>query len=356
MPRGLPQIVKEHLEKCRAAAIAAVDAYNRPGPRFRTAQFVILIVIAWTAFFHAIFYQKGRRPWFRKQSGGIRGRYVRVDGEPKHWDLAECLKQHFADRYPPERKNLEFLIGLRNKIEHRHLPELDAALYGECQAALLNLESALADEFGQRYALAEQLAASLQFSQIMPEEKLRATKALISSSAKTVKEYVERFRGGLPGTVLNSMKYSFSVFLVPKVANRAGTADVAVQFVKVDEASPDELDRLEKLNVLIREKHIPISNWGLFKPGEVVAKLRGRVPYPLNMSVHTRAWKYYKVRPTYGDAHPERTVPEYCLYDQTHEDYVYTQAWIDKLARDLADEGHYNAVVGRREGDAADAA
>jgi|HubBroStandDraft_5_1064220.scaffolds.fasta_scaffold35403_3 hypothetical protein len=345
MPRGLPQIVREHIEKCRSSAIAAVDSYNRPGPRFRTAQFTILITIAWTAAIHAFFYRRGRRPWFRRPGAGVR--YVRVDGEPKHWDLTECLKQYFADKHPPERRNLEFLVGLRNKIEHRHLPELDPALYGECQAALLNLETFLVSEFGQRYALAEQLAVSLQFSQMLPDEKLKAAKALASANARTVREYVERFRGGLPGPVLNSMKYSFSVFLVPRVANRAGMADVAVQFVKVDEASPEELDRLEKINVLIREKHIPIANLGLFKPGEVVERVRKRIPHPMNIHVHTCAWRHYGVRPQFTDAHPERTTPEYCLYDQTHEDYIYTQAWVEKLVRDLADPAEYGRVVGR---------
>jgi hypothetical protein len=345
MPRGLPQIVREHIEKCQSSALAAVDAYNRPGQRFRTPQFVILIIIASTAAFHAVFYRRGRRPWFRRPGVGVR--YVRVDGEPKHWDLTECLRQYFGDRQPPERKNLEFLIGLRNKIEHRHIPELDPALYGECQAAVLNLESLLVKEFGQRYALAEQLAVSLQFSQILPEEKLKAAKALASANAQTIREYVERFRGGLPGPVLNSMKYSFSVFLVPKVANRAGMADVAVQFVKVDEASPEELDRVEKINVLIREKHIPIANLGLFKPSEVVAQLRPRIPHPVNLHLHTCAWRYYNVRPPSGDPHPERTTAEYCLYDQTHEDYVYTQAWVEKLARELVDPAQYARVIGR---------
>jgi len=266
--------------------------------------------------------------------------------EPKHWDLTECLKQYFGDRQPPERKNLEFLIGLRNKIEHRHLPELDPILYGECQAALLNLETLIVQEFGHKYALMEQLAIALQFSQILPIEKLKATKALVSANAQTVKEYVERFRGNLPGPVLNSMKYSFSVFLVPKVANKAGTADIAVQFVKVDEASPEELDRLEKLNVLIREKHIPIANLGLFKPGEVVERLQARIPNA-NLHLHTCAWRHYAVRPSSGDPHPERTRAEYCLYDQTHEDYVYTQAWVDKLIRDLTDPAQYNLVISR---------
>ena len=348
LPRGLSQPVKDNLEKCRSAAIAAVDVYNRPGPRFRTAQYLVLIIIAWTALFHAIFYRRGRRPWFRQRTGaaGTGVRYLRVDGEPKHWDLAECLKQYFSDKNPPERSNLEFLLGLRNKIEHRHLPQLDPALYGECQAALLNLEELLVQEFGSRYALVEQLAVSLQFSQIIPEEKKKATKALASNTARSVKEYIEKFRGGLQDPVLNSMKYSFSVFLVPKVANRQSAADVAVQFVRIDEASEEELARLEKLNVLIREKHIPIANLDLFKPGQVVSQVCDRLPYRFNIDLHTRAWKYHKVRPSKGDPHPERTRSEHCVYDKVHKDYLYTRAWVEKLVQDLSDTQEFQRILG----------
>ena len=51
----LSRIVKDNLAKCRGSAIAAVDAYNRPGPRFRTSHFVVLITMSWTALFHAVF-------------------------------------------------------------------------------------------------------------------------------------------------------------------------------------------------------------------------------------------------------------------------------------------------------------
>lgn len=306
----------------------------------------MLITIAWTGLLHAIFYSRGRRPWYRKDTGK-RIRYVKVDGEPKHWDLAECLRQHFSDKHPPERKNLEFLIGLRNKIEHRHLPELDPALYGECQAALLNLEGLLVEQFGQKYALADQLAVSLQFSQIISEEKGRALKSLTSGAVKNVTDYIEKFRTGLPADLLNSMKYSFSVFLVPRVTNREKAADAAVRFIRVDEASQEELERLEKLNVLIREKHIPIANLGRFKAGEIVEEIRKRLPYRINMSTHTRAWKYYGVRPHGTDPRPEQTRSEYCAYDEVHEDYVYTHAWIEKLARDLADPQEFERVTGR---------
>lgn len=341
MPTGLPRAVRDNLEKCRAAAIAAVEVYNRPGPRFRTAQYLILITVAWTALFHAIFFRRRKRPWYRKRAEGTGRavRYQKIDGEPKHWDLSECLRQYFADQNTPERKNLEFLIGLRNKIEHRHLPELDAALYGECQAALMNLEDLMVREFGQKYALAEQLAISLQFSRIVPEEKAKAARVLATSSAKSVKDYIERFRAGLGDPTLNSMKYSFHVFLVPKVVNRQSAADVAVQFIRIDEASPEDLDRLDKLNVLIREKHVPIANLGLYKPGEVVAELKSRFPGRFNMGTHITAWKRHKVRPAKSDPHPERTRPEYCVYDEAHEDYVYTKAWVEKLAAELAASG-----------------
>jgi hypothetical protein len=347
MPTGLPRAARENVEKCRAATIAAVDVYNRPGPRFRTAHYIILIVLAWTALFHAIFYRKRRKPWHKKRGKNPKGdRYVHIDGEPKHWELSECLAQYFGGNNPPERRNLEFLIGLRNKIEHRHLPELDAGLYGECQAALINLEELLTSEFGARYALAEQLAVSLRFTQLIPSEKKRAAKELAAAASKGVKDYVEKFRGGLPSSTLNSTKYSFNMFLVPKVSNRKELADAAVEFIKVDEANKEELERLEKLNVLIKEKLIPIANLDLHKPTQVAGKVQARLAHRFTVGWHTSAWQHFKVRPATAAPKPEATIAKYCVYDAAHKDYLYTEAWIDKLAKDLADAQSFEAIIG----------
>jgi hypothetical protein len=348
MGKRVSATARGHLEKCRACALAGVEAYNKPGTRFRAAQYVILIVMAWTAFLHALFHHRGTKPWYRTRASGTgtRVRYEKVEGEPKHWDLTECLKQYYGDHNPPERENLRFLIGLRNKIEHRYLPELDSSLFGECQAALLNLEQKLVEEFGQKYAVAEQLAVSLQFSEITPEEKRRATKTLASKQARGVVDYIERFRGGLPPSTLESMRYAYSVFLVPRVEGRESVADAAVQFVKVDEASEDELKRLKKLNVLIREKHVPVANLHLLKPGKVVDRLQESVPFVVNMTVHTRAWRYFKVRPAGRAGRPERTRSEYCVYDKANGDYLYTAAWIEMLTRELSDPRKYRDVTG----------
>ena len=76
-------------------------------------------------------------------------------------------------------------------------------------------------------------------------------------------------------------------------------------------------------------------NLDRFKPSEVVEELNRRLPQPINVHVHTCAWKHYEVRPVTGVAHPEKTKPEYCVYDEVHEDYVYTKAWIEMLATNL---------------------
>ncbi len=43
MPKCLPKIVRNHLDKACAAALAAVEAYNRSGPRFRTAHYIVVL-------------------------------------------------------------------------------------------------------------------------------------------------------------------------------------------------------------------------------------------------------------------------------------------------------------------------
>lgn len=347
MSRGLPTNVRAHLEKARSAAVAAVEAYNRPGPSFRTAHYIVMITIAWTALFHAVFYKRGIRPWHRKRGEGRGVRYARIDGEPKHWELKECLARFYESNNPPERVNLEFLVALRNRIEHRHLPELDIALYGECQAALINLDEVVTREFGSRFALSESLAVSLQFSKVIPRERTNAIRKLAASEARDIRDFIERFRARLPEATLNSMSYSFSVFLVPKIANRRSAADVAVEFVEYDPTKPEEMKGLEALTALIREKQVPVANLGAMKPSTVVNAVRQKIPFRFTMHHHTRAWQHFGVRPSAESATPAKTSAQFCVFDEPHGDYLYTPAWVDLLVRELADPGTYETIVGQ---------
>ena len=348
MAARLSLLTKSNLEKCQAAAIAAVDFYNRPGPRFRTALYVVLIVMAWQAFFHAFYYKQNQKPWYKLRTSRHRKgvRYEKVDGEPKHWDLSKCLTEYYRDKQPPERKNLEFLLGLRNKIEHRNIPHLDSTLFGECQAALMNLEDYLVREFGNQYGLEESLSLSLQFSRIKPPEKVRAIGAL-AGNATTVMEYIERFRGRLNDQVLNHHGYSYRVFLVPKTANRENSADAAIEFIHINEADEEQKARLERMNVLIRDRHVPIANLDKKKPTEVVDTVSAALPFIFKMHHHTAAWRHFKVRPVSSSNRPEQTNHKYCVYDTAHNDYLYTKAWTGKLIRELSDPLKFLQVTGK---------
>ena len=69
-----------------------------------------------------------------------------------YWDLNTCLEEYFkADVENPIRKNLELFMPLRNKFEHKSIPEIDADLFAECQAMLLNYDRIIEEEFGAEY-------------------------------------------------------------------------------------------------------------------------------------------------------------------------------------------------------------
>ena len=151
MPRRSRR-VQQHLLKSRDAAIAAVDNYNRPGTSFRTRTFVLLMTVAWTSCFHAVFYDKKIKPWYVKSGTGKGTRYDRVDGDPKHWELSKCVKEYWGSQHPPSRKNIEFFLGLRNRIEHRYYPELDpASSTASARRCYMNFEDMLVKEFGTRH-------------------------------------------------------------------------------------------------------------------------------------------------------------------------------------------------------------
>jgi len=347
MSRGLPKVVLQHLEKSRAAALAAVEVYNKPGSQFKTAHYLVMMTIAWTALFHAIFFKRGNKPWHRKKNSGSRILYEKVDGEYKHWELRDCLREFFQGDNPPERQNLEFIIGLRNKIEHRHLPQLDPALYGECQSSLMNFESLLVSEFGEEYAINEGLAVALQFSRSIPDEKAAAIRKLVSTSSKDVLDYIEKFRGGLPPEVLNSTQYSFSVYLVPKTANRKSAADLCVEFVPYDASHPEEMEELKKITTMIKEKQVPVASADLLKPCQVLEELRPRIPFKVNSATHVRAWQHFQIRPRGGSTDSAKTDARYCMYDKPHGDYLYTKAWVKKLTDELSDPSRFRAITGQ---------
>lgn len=331
--RGLSFEVKSLITKSREAVILAVETYNRPTATFRSGAFVVLMVVAWTALFHAIFLKRRKKPFYRKKNSN---RYEKIDGDYKAWDLKECTRQFYGSNNPPEKKNLLFFIVLRNKIEHRSLPQLDAEIFGECQALLMNFEELLCNEFGHSYALKTGLVYALQFSNVIHTTQSKAMTKLSQKHFMKVKSFVDSFRSSLSDDVGKNQKYSFRVFLVPKVNNHVKSADVAVEFVKYDPSRPEEMKKYEHLVTFIQEKQIPVVNLGYLKPTQVINEIATHIGQKFSHYDHQLCYRHFHVRPRKGAKDPASTDIRYCVYDEVHRDYVYKPEWVKFLIGQLA--------------------
>jgi len=343
---GLSDECVEFLRKARAAAIRAVAVYNTPTldeeEDFRSANYIVLMIIAWTALFHALFLKRNVQPYYSREAQGGAGQ----GPTPRMWELRECLRRYFGEENPPERANLCFLAGLRDRIEHRHLPALDEEIFGECQACLTNFERLLVREFGDQFALNARLAFALQFGENLQPSQVQAIRDSQRKRAADALRFIEEFRGRLPDQLLASQRFAFRVYMVPKGGGRPKSSDAAVEFVRFDPDNPDQMEKYRKLTLLIRDRHVPIANLGMLKPGQVVQQVAPKIRWKFNINRHTRCWKHYQVRPPSGAADPKVTKQQYCVWDDAHHDYLYTPAWVRFLIKKLQDPNEYRRAVG----------
>jgi len=343
--RGLPLAVKAALKKAQDSAILAVEVYNKPAVTFKSGGYITLMVIAWTALFHAIFFRRKIKPYYRKS----KRRYLRVDGDYMHWELGECLKQYYGnDTGHPVRKNLEFFIPLRNKVEHRSLPEIDPLIFGECQAMLLNLDEMLEREFGKKYCIHQSLSFALQ---MYPSASNLGEAVTRNRQAKVAAEFIERYRSSISADTLQSSQYAFKAFLI-QVANHPSKDTLPIQFVHYDKLSDEQKKGIEPLVAMIKYKTVPVANANLLSAGRVAKRVQEELGDPkvlrgtwqinkFNIGWHTKCWRYFKVRPAGGAAHPEKTNTKYCVYDKRHNDYGYTEEWVAFLVNKFKDPQAY---------------
>ncbi len=321
---------KTTLESSIDSALLAVEIYNKPRTAFRSEAFITLMVIAWTRLFHAHFNSTiGDRYYYKKK-----GRYEIIDGERKAWELGTCIKKYGKLTAPVE-KNLQFFISLRNKIEHRHIDkrEVDALIFGECQALLYNYETILINTFGPQYALNEALVYSLQFSHLRTPKQKEANKSALSKDLSNIVGYIEKYRAGLDDDTYNSQEYSIKLIQIPKISN-TNRADAAIEFVKWDELSHEDRAAYEQIAVIVKDKRVAVSaaNVKRLKPSAVVKKVNAQLPKKvLTQNLHVTLYKLFSIRPPNGAEDPFETNAEFCLFDETHGDYVYQDLWVEFL-------------------------
>lgn len=350
--RGLPRNVKSSLEKARDSALLAIEIYNKPAVKFKSGGYICLMIIAWTALFHAIFLKRKKRPYYRQKNSV---RYETIDGEYKHWELGTCLDAYYGtDTQNPIRKNIDFFIPLRNKIEHRSVPEIDASIFGECQAMLFNFDEILGKEFGEKYCLRESLSFSLQ---LFPSAENLVEAIKQNPRNKSIADFIKKYRSSVSPEIINSGKFSFKAFLI-QVANHEADNTLPIQFANYDKLTEEQKASVSKLVAMVKFKEPTIANKDRIKPSVVCGMLQKAFNNPMKQSSdgkrqipkynsmwHIQCYKYYKVRPANKSIQPDSTDSRYCIYDELHDDYGYKDAWVKFLIKEMKINGKYEEVL-----------
>jgi hypothetical protein len=262
------------------AALTAVQVFNNPLIRFKSESFIVLMNIAWTYLLHARYRQKGVE--YRYYRGTGRGRrYERTaDGSFKYWDLRKCLSAPACPLDNETKKNLSFLIGLRDEITHHMSPALDQFVSARYQACCLNYNRYIKQLFGNKYGIDQYLGYSLQLTRISHEQLSAPADADLPAS---VRSYIARFDSELTADELNSERFAFRLLFVPKLVGKPGQADEVIEFLRPDS---DIAQAVNRDYVAFKEVERP-----KFLPKAIVQAMHEEGYPRFNMHHHTALWK-----------------------------------------------------------------
>lgn len=103
----------------------------------------------------------------------------------------------------------------------------------------------------------------------------------------------------------------------------------------------EDQEAYEQIVTIVKDRKIRVeaANVGRLRPGVVVEKVKQALPgTAFSMYTHTCLYKLLKVRPPGGADDPFETNPDYCHYDEAHDDYLYLDIWPDFII-DLLQSG-----------------
>lgn len=334
------------VDASKEEALLAVDLYNQPTQPRRLEAYFVHMHLAWLYLLHARFHRDGIDYRYRKPNG----RFEKVDGEPKTWELSRCASERWGDN-DPVRKNLELTIILRNKIEHRYEVATALATSGYAQALLVNYEHELTATFGQKHSLGDRLRFPV-FVGSLTADGLRRMQKVRESFPRRAADLIFRFTSDLDASITEDQRFEFRVHLVQKVGPKAD-ADLAITFHREDDLTDEQRQAIRDLGqrgqVIVRERLRPVANLGNMKPAAASAAIEERIPFLFRTCAEfPQAWKKLNCRPPHGSPNPERTDERYCIYDEPHGDYVYNQAFVDKVVRETRTAEKFKAFIGRR--------
>lgn len=343
---GRKAVWKKQLEVSRSEALLAVKLFNDPTDDRPFEHFIVHMQMA---YLYLMFADASKRGFeVRLPDKKFEGRFQKTDGEFKTKSLALLVAELHPDA-KPLRNNIDFFIGLRNKIEHRAPLSKDASDYfpeiiaGQIQAYLVNYERLLTEVGGLEFSLAQKLRFPLfvgGFTENAKEHLANLTKALPGE----LRRYVANFNRSLPEEIAADPRYSLTLDVSLTKKQRNGHLNL--NFISTD-ANLFEGPSPSEAYLISRVRTVQVDGAGTFKATEAAKKVAEAIPFAFNTSHFTQSWKLNKVRPPHGSTNPLDTDVEFCTYNQPFGQYAYTQAYIDRLIRECQSEDGFLQCTGR---------
>lgn len=341
MPR-LPRW-RRLLEESRRQALVAIDFYNRPGDRRSYSDFIVHLHLAWQDLILASRMKNDRQIYYQKN-----GRYKKTpDGSRKTWDLSRCLKEEYPET-SPIRKNLEFFIGLRNRIEHNFEDNLLVVTAPEAHACIINYETELIRRFGDDFTLGNELKIPIFIHSLQPAEYDYMAEMRRGIPTATL-NYISEFVAELPDEVTSNEKFSYRLALMP-VKGPKTQADMALSFVNTNDLNEDEKLQLmgKEGSVIIAEKFRNVVHGDQMLPGKIAQEVEARIPFSFGVNDFTRLRKEWGIGPAKsGDKKALPNSDAFCLYSPAFQQFVYTPKLLDRIVEAIRTEGGYTRIFGK---------
>ena len=268
------------LAKSREAALTAVQTYNNPLVRFKAETYIVLMVVAWTYLLHA-YYAKAEVDirHLNTSRDHPKRKFERMpDGSYKWWELTTCLRSKECPLDRPTVLNLEFLIGLRNEIEHHRPPHLDDHMSARYLACALNYEYWLVESFGSRYSLDATVALALHFRDLEPTDPVVAPKL-----SSRLSSYIAKFEGDMTDEEFNSPRFAYRLIFEKKLVNHRGQADRAIEFLSPADAIAAGVP---SSSVVLKEIERP-----KYRRKDIMARVRAAGCTTFGPNDHTELWQ-----------------------------------------------------------------
>ena len=335
----------------RDEACLAVEMYNRPGAPRSYETFVVHMHLAWLYLLQAIASRDGVEDRYIEMHGRRR-RVVRVDGEPRRWELDRHVAERWPDANHPVRANVRFFIALRNKIEHRYTRSQEAlaiATGGHAHALLVNYEAELTGEFGAEASLGHVLRFPV-FVGSFTEDGEALLRRMRASLPAPLRRFLAQYHGELDAQVRDDSRFEFRLRLTQVAVGRGGDA-LPMEFVRLAELGDEERAALEgsagQGTVVIRDRIQPVANEGLLKATVAARQVQDRIPFTFNNHHLKLGYLNTGVRPPSRDPHPEITNVDFCVWDALHRDYGYKPAFVNLLVRRCSTAEGFAEMTGR---------